>query len=304
MTPLTPLQIKSLANKVVGDGESELLCLNLGGQVRYANTSACSRLGYAFGDMIKKNIADYTPNHTAESWQVHCNRTIHNGSDEIYTYHRNCSGDRYPVVMHSVPHMVNDTSEQLICSIIQRAEDSSRYKRMLEMVESSQRIGSFDYRLSDQSMLASDNLLAIMGTDDPESLRPTAIPERLNREDTAKWNAHLIDFASGYHRMEEEFVMRTAANRHSLVRATLWSSMGEGKATGIHGYFELINDTEKDRLVSLEENQRRHIIRALQYTNGRVTGPNGAGRLLDINGKTLFARMKKLNINREDYTSR
>jgi hypothetical protein len=207
-------------------------------------------------------------------------------------------------VLYSVPHIINDTSEQLICTIVQQAQNSTRYKSMLEMVETSQQIGSFDYRLRDQSMLASDNLLAMMGTDDPESLKPPAITDRLSREDTAKWNTHLISFASGFHRMEEEYVMRTAANRRSLVRATLWSIMEDGKVAGIHGYFELIDGAGKDRMVSLEENQRRHIIRALQYTNGRVTGPNGAGRLLDINGKTLFARMKKLRINREDYTNR
>lgn len=53
--------------------------------------------------------------------------------------------------------------------------------------------------------------------------------------------------------------------------------------------------------LSLDDAQRLHIVRALMRTNWRVSGENGAARLLDINAKTLFARMKKLGIRREDY---
>lgn len=53
--------------------------------------------------------------------------------------------------------------------------------------------------------------------------------------------------------------------------------------------------------ISLDDAQRIHIVRALMRTNWRVSGENGAARLLSINAKTLFARMKKLGIRREDY---
>ncbi len=114
----------------------------------------------------------------------------------------------------------------------------------------------------------------------------------------------MTHFINGYHRMDERFSMRTVGNQNALVRVVVWSVMQEGNVTGITGYYELLNDSGRKRLVSLEENQRQHIIKALRYTNGRVTGPNGAGNLLDINGKTLFARMKKLDIKREDYAIR
>ena len=294
----------ALANKVVGDSNHDLLCSNLTGRIRYANTSACNTLGYTFQDILEKGLQDYCPRLSSDLWKQHCLKTINNGSDQIYTYHQNCSGDTYPVAIQSVPHLIPDTNEQLICSIVQDARKSERYKRMLENVESSQRIGSFDLNLQDQSILVSDNLKAIMGETDPEQLKPTAITDRLSREDTARWNAQMINFISGYHRMDENFLIRTAADKRSLVRVIMWSRMQEGAVSGITGHYEVLDAAGKERLISLEENQRRHIIRALRYTNGRVTGPNGAGKLLDINGKTLFARMKKLNINREDYTVR
>ncbi|WBA41384.1 sigma-54-dependent Fis family transcriptional regulator [Hymenobacter canadensis] len=51
-------------------------------------------------------------------------------------------------------------------------------------------------------------------------------------------------------------------------------------------------------LKTLREQERDHILAALHRTGGRVSGPNGAAVLLDINPKTLEARMKKLGIRR------
>ena len=298
-------QIWALSNKVVSDDQSDnLLCANLQGRLRYANVSACTKLGYSFDDMLTKCIADYTPSHSEENWNRHCQRTIQNGSDQLYTYHQNCEGKRYPVQITSVPHTVGDTQEQLILSLVKDAQNSLRYKRMLESVSVSYQIGTFDFNLKDQSILVSDNLLAMMGTDNPENLKPDTIVDRLGREDVARWNAQMIHFLAGFHRMDEQFVMRLAAGRQALVRVVIWSVMEDGEVTGMNGHLEVVDESSKDRMVSLEENQRQHIIRALRYTNGRVTGPNGAGKLLDINGKTLFARMKKLNIRRDDYTNK
>ena len=51
-------------------------------------------------------------------------------------------------------------------------------------------------------------------------------------------------------------------------------------------------------LKTLREQERDHILVALQRTGGRVSGAQGAALLLDINPKTLEARMKKLGIRR------
>ncbi|HET9505909.1 MAG TPA: sigma 54-interacting transcriptional regulator [Hymenobacter sp.] len=51
-------------------------------------------------------------------------------------------------------------------------------------------------------------------------------------------------------------------------------------------------------LKTLREQERDHILLALRRTGGRVSGTQGAAALLDINPKTLEARMKKLGIRR------
>ncbi len=52
-------------------------------------------------------------------------------------------------------------------------------------------------------------------------------------------------------------------------------------------------------LLTFEEAQRQHIIAILKLTKGKVSGVDGAAGILDMNAKTLFAKMKKLGIEKE-----
>ncbi|MDZ7722883.1 MAG: helix-turn-helix domain-containing protein [candidate division KSB1 bacterium] len=55
---------------------------------------------------------------------------------------------------------------------------------------------------------------------------------------------------------------------------------------------------EQAYISTLEEHEREHILKALQATNWRVSGANGAAQLLGLKRTTLEARMKKLGIQR------
>ena len=54
-----------------------------------------------------------------------------------------------------------------------------------------------------------------------------------------------------------------------------------------------------DGFKTFEQMQRDYIIRVLEKTGWKVSGTNGAAAILDMNAKTLFARMKKLGIEKE-----
>ena len=56
--------------------------------------------------------------------------------------------------------------------------------------------------------------------------------------------------------------------------------------------------TSTEKLKSIIENERDHIIAALKSCNWKVYGPGGAAELLDINVSTLNSRMKKLGIEK------
>jgi len=51
-------------------------------------------------------------------------------------------------------------------------------------------------------------------------------------------------------------------------------------------------------LTTLEDAEKAHILKALEFTNWRVSGAKGAARILGLNPQTLISRMKKLGISR------
>jgi formate hydrogenlyase transcriptional activator len=51
-----------------------------------------------------------------------------------------------------------------------------------------------------------------------------------------------------------------------------------------------------DDVVTLDEAERRHILKALDKTGGVLAGPKGAAALLGVNRSTLWSRMRKLGI--------
>jgi PAS domain S-box-containing protein len=59
------------------------------------------------------------------------------------------------------------------------------------------------------------------------------------------------------------------------------------------------SDIIADDFKSLEDIQRNHIIKVLERTHWRVSGPKGAAKILNIKDKTLFAKMKRLGIEKQ-----
>jgi formate hydrogenlyase transcriptional activator len=53
-----------------------------------------------------------------------------------------------------------------------------------------------------------------------------------------------------------------------------------------------------DRMQTLEEVKRNHILKTLKETRWTLSGPSGAAARLGLNRSTLYFRMKKLGIAR------
>jgi chemotaxis protein methyltransferase CheR len=58
------------------------------------------------------------------------------------------------------------------------------------------------------------------------------------------------------------------------------------------------SNNNSDNFISYEENERNHILKALEKTHWKINGKDGAAELLKKNPQTLRARIKKLNIKR------
>jgi len=81
--------------------------------------------------------------------------------------------------------------------------------------------------------------------------------------------------------------------RNAIERAMILS-----KSTTVQVDLPKISDSTKPQSVTLEESERRHIIKVLESTGWRVSGKKGAALLLGLKPTTLEARMKKLGIQR------
>jgi len=61
------------------------------------------------------------------------------------------------------------------------------------------------------------------------------------------------------------------------------------------------DENDDNRIKTIEENERDHILSILMKCNWKVYGEGGAAELLDINVSTLNSRMKKLGIDKKRY---
>ena len=61
------------------------------------------------------------------------------------------------------------------------------------------------------------------------------------------------------------------------------------------------NDLMENTFLTFDEMQRNYIVDALKRTEGRITGPEGAGRLLGLNDRTLMSKMRKFGIEKREY---
>jgi transcriptional regulator of acetoin/glycerol metabolism len=58
------------------------------------------------------------------------------------------------------------------------------------------------------------------------------------------------------------------------------------------------DQNEADEFVTLANVEKEYITEVLRSTRWRVSGEEGAAKILGLNPNTLFSRMKKLGINR------
>jgi formate hydrogenlyase transcriptional activator len=61
-------------------------------------------------------------------------------------------------------------------------------------------------------------------------------------------------------------------------------------------------ENEDYRLLTIEENERDHILKALKMTGGKVSGYSGAAAMLGVPYSTLTSKMRKLGIRKAHYS--
>ncbi len=77
--------------------------------------------------------------------------------------------------------------------------------------------------------------------------------------------------------------------------------MSKGDKLNIGSWFNPKKKVEKmEKILTLEEVQRNHIIETLKHTNWKVSGKSGAAELLAMRPTTLYSKMERLEIRRSN----
>lgn len=84
-----------------------------------------------------------------------------------------------------------------------------------------------------------------------------------------------------------------------ITKALGWSEKSESPLRPIKK--GAVQNNVQQKICTLDEAMKKHIILALSKTKGRIEGESGAAKLLGINPHTLRARMRKLRISWADF---
>ncbi|NKB70352.1 MAG: hypothetical protein GKR89_25050 [Candidatus Latescibacteria bacterium] len=129
-----------------------------------------------------------------------------------------------------------------------------------------------------------------------------------------RWTRQRVDFKS-WHGHEPDHLLVFGEFNHAPVdweacmpsqsmpvHINLWLLAGkepeDGKAAEIIIRDFVHTPLPAEEILPLQVVERQHIRKALEFTDWRIRGPNGAALLLGLNEGTLRSRMKKLGIER------
>jgi DNA-binding NtrC family response regulator len=114
-------------------------------------------------------------------------------------------------------------------------------------------------------------------------------------------SSRFINLPPGDLDREIEDALRRVSEAVGLDLAILWQWDSRSWSRG-SGPLALLGEAALEKTVpqTLADAEREHILRALERAGGRIKGPKGAAAALGMNYGTLYGRMKKLGIRRQE----
>jgi transcriptional regulator with GAF, ATPase, and Fis domain len=85
---------------------------------------------------------------------------------------------------------------------------------------------------------------------------------------------------------------------HIIERAVILSEKGFLKIPNLKGFTNVDAENGLEKFPSFEEMERTYIIKVLESCNWRVSGENGAAKVLNLKPTTLYSKMKRLGIRK------
>ncbi len=163
----------------------EVMWMDEGGKIVYANNMFCERMGYSKSEIVKLSIFDVNTTATRESWQLHWETVRKEKVHNFKATHKIKNGKFYEVEVFA--QFFSNKGKNLICAIVNDITDSSFYKSLMVNTETIANIGGWKLNLQDGSLIVTDETLKIFRTERKDDLLPGNIvhfflePERFKK---------------------------------------------------------------------------------------------------------------------------
>ena len=148
----------------------EIMWMNEAGDIVYANSKFCNRLGYKKPEVTKLSIFDINTTVTKESWKSHWGIVK---TDKVHSFkgtHISKSGKFYEVEIFA--QYFSNNGKNLICAIVNDISQSSFYKNLMDNTQTIATVGGWELNLQDGSLIATAEAMNIFNTKDKDDLLP------------------------------------------------------------------------------------------------------------------------------------
>ncbi len=162
----------------------EVMWMNKQGEIVYANSMFCERLGYRKAEIIGLSIFDINRFSTKESWEKHWKQVKKEKEHSFKATHINKSGKYYDVEVFA--NFFSNNGKEMICAVVNEITESSFYKNILENTERIAHVGGWKMNLQDGSLIVTAETLEIFGATETEHLRPINIQNYFKDPETFK----------------------------------------------------------------------------------------------------------------------
>lgn len=153
---------------LIENSPNEIIWMNEEGNILYANTKFCDRLGYKKSEIVKLSIFDINPFSSSEIWKNHWKTVQEKKLHQFKAVHQNKKGKLYEVEVSA--QFFSNNGKNLICAIVNDITNSSFYKDLMINTETIANIGGWILDLQDNSLIVTNGVLKIFKTENKEDL--------------------------------------------------------------------------------------------------------------------------------------
>lgn len=210
----------------------EVMWMDEAGNIVYANTKFCERLGYRKPEILRLSIFDINITLTRETWKKHWEIVKREKVHNFIETHKNKNGKLYEVDVFA--QFFSNNGKHLICAVANDITQSRFYKNLMDNTQTIAHVGGWELNMQDRSLMVTTEALKIFSTDDTDDLAPANIIHYFKDSENV-WNLlkGVMHKATSY-----DEVLETKENPSRFIRAVAKPILKGNKVYKILGIYQ------------------------------------------------------------------